>query len=121
METYKGTINEYIDWTTGIDSITGNRVSGVTEETPISGKSIRELLQSHIKTPFVTYKDDKGGYIRFFSLSEISLYASISSLSEWSKGKTNSVSTGRRPGKSSLSRVGTINLSILNRNSGSYI
>ena len=70
METYKGTINEYIDWTTGIDSITGNRVSGVTEETPISGKSIRELLQSHIKTPFVTYKDDKGGYIRFFSSEE---------------------------------------------------
>lgn len=70
METYKGKINEFIDWTTGVNSITGNKISGVSESTPISGQSIRELLQDHIKTPFVTFKDDKGGYIRFFSSEE---------------------------------------------------
>ena len=70
METFKGEINEFVDWTTGINSITGNKVSGVSEQTPISGQSIRELLQSRLKTPFVTYKDDKGGYIRFFSSEE---------------------------------------------------
>lgn len=70
METFKGAINEFVDWTTGINSITGNKVSGVSEQTPISGQSIRELLQSRLKTPFVTYKDDKGGYIRFFSSEE---------------------------------------------------
>lgn len=70
METYKGKINEFVDWTTGVNSITGNKISGVSESTPISGQSIRELLQDHIKTPFVTFKDDKGGYIRFFSSEE---------------------------------------------------
>jgi len=70
METYKGKINEFVDWTTGVNSITGNKISGVNESTPISGQSIRELLQDHIKTPFVTFKDDKGGYIRFFSSEE---------------------------------------------------
>ena len=70
METYKGEINEFIDWISGINSVTGTKLSGVTEETPISGQSIRNLIQSHIKTPFVTFKDDKGGYIRFFSSEE---------------------------------------------------
>jgi hypothetical protein len=31
METFKGAINEFVDWTTGINSITGNKVSGVSE------------------------------------------------------------------------------------------
>jgi hypothetical protein len=37
METYKGEINEFIDWISGINSVTGTKLSGVTEETPISG------------------------------------------------------------------------------------
>lgn len=67
METYKGKINEFVDWVTGVNSVTGQAISGVDSEHPISGQSIRELLQEQIKTPFVTYKDDVAGYIRFFS------------------------------------------------------
>jgi len=44
METYQGKINEFVDWVTGINSITGNVVSGVDQDHPISGKSIRELV-----------------------------------------------------------------------------
>ena len=67
METYKGKINEFVDWVTGINSVTGARITGVDDEHPISGESIRGLLQEQLKTPFVTYKDDIAGYIRFFS------------------------------------------------------
>ena len=67
METYQGKINEFVDWTSGVNSITGNVISGVDEQHPISGKSIRELVQDKLKTPFITYRDDAGGYIRFFS------------------------------------------------------
>lgn len=67
METYKGTINEFVDWSSGVNSVTGIKVPGVDDEHPISGKSIRELLQDKLKTPFVTYKDDVAGCIRFFS------------------------------------------------------
>ena len=67
METYQGKINEFVDWVSGVNSITGNTISGVDQDHPISGKSIRELLQEKLKTPFVTDKDDDAGQIRFFS------------------------------------------------------
>lgn len=41
METYKGHINEYIDWVSGINTLTGEDVTGGI---PVSGGSIRELL-----------------------------------------------------------------------------
>ena len=44
METYKGKINEFVDWVTGINSVTGARIIGVDDEHPISGESIRGLL-----------------------------------------------------------------------------
>ena len=69
-ETFKGQINEFVDWTSGVNSVTGNVITGVDEDHPISGKSIRELIQGKLKTPFVTYKDDTAGYIRFFSSEE---------------------------------------------------
>ena len=67
METFKGKITEFVDWTSGIDELTGSKIQGVSEDTPVSGKSIRDLIQNKLKTPFVTYKDDTAGYIRFFS------------------------------------------------------
>lgn len=70
METYQGKVNEFVDWVSGINTVTGNVIDGVDEDHPISGKSIRELVQKKLKTPFITYKDDKAGYIRFFSSEE---------------------------------------------------
>lgn len=67
METYKGTINEFVDWTSGINELTNIRIQGVDEDHPISGESIRNLIQSHLKTPFCTFRDEKAGQIRFFS------------------------------------------------------
>ena len=45
-ELYTGAINEFVDWITGINKITGEHVD--TELRQISGKSIRELLQNKI-------------------------------------------------------------------------
>jgi hypothetical protein len=44
MDLYNEKINEFIDWVSGINSVTGNTISGVDQDHPISGKSIRELL-----------------------------------------------------------------------------
>ena len=44
METFKGKITEFVDWTSGVDELTGNKIQGVSEDTPISGKSIRDLV-----------------------------------------------------------------------------
>lgn len=70
METYKGNINEFVDWTTGVNSATGNKMDEVSSDNPISGKSIRELIQKHLQTPFITEEDDVAGKIRFFSSEE---------------------------------------------------
>jgi hypothetical protein len=48
METYKGKINEFVDWSSGVNSLTGNTVQGVDENHRISGESIRTLLQQHL-------------------------------------------------------------------------
>jgi hypothetical protein len=41
METYNGQINEFTDWVSGQNTLTGDNV---TEEKPVSGGSIRQLL-----------------------------------------------------------------------------
>jgi len=43
-EVYEGDINEYIDWTTGINEVTGSKIQGVDDDTKISGGSIRRLI-----------------------------------------------------------------------------
>lgn len=61
-------LNEFVDWVDGVNSLTGASTSGVDEETRISGKSIRELIQGKLKVPFVTNeKDENKDKIYFFS------------------------------------------------------
>lgn len=67
METYQGTINEFVDWVSGVDSRTD---LNVTQGLQVSGKSIRELLQGHLKKPFIKYDDVSGGQYIFFSSEE---------------------------------------------------
>jgi hypothetical protein len=68
METYKGKINEFTNWVNGENSVSGNVISGVDSEHPISGQSIRELIQEHLKVPFVTNDEDEDkDKIYFFS------------------------------------------------------
>ena len=63
-ETYKGSINEFIDWVTGSDSFTGRNM---TDGLPVSGQSIRRLLQERLKHPLVVYEDEEAGLFRMFS------------------------------------------------------
>ena len=65
MDTYTGKINEFVNWTSGVNELTNAKISGVDDEHPISGQSIRELIQSHLKAPFCTFKDEKEGQIKF--------------------------------------------------------
>lgn len=64
METYKGKINEFVDWITGNDSFTNRNISGGL---PVSGASIRELLQNRLREPIVIYDDKEAGLYRMFS------------------------------------------------------
>lgn len=71
METYKGYINEFVDWVSGEDTSQQEseeraRASS-TNGLPVSGGSIRELLQTKLKKPFVYYEDTKAGLYRLFS------------------------------------------------------
>jgi hypothetical protein len=56
-ELYTGAINEFVDWITGINKITGEHVD--TELRQISGKSIRELLQNRLLKPVYVYDTTK--------------------------------------------------------------
>lgn len=70
METYKGYINEFVDWVTGQDTSSqeNTQISRASSTgMPVSGGSIRELIQSHLKKPFVSYEDTKAGLYRMFS------------------------------------------------------
>lgn len=64
MDTYKGDINEFVDWITGVDSFSNRDVSGGL---PISGGSIRSLLQKRLKQPIIVYDDESAGLYRLFS------------------------------------------------------
>ena len=62
--TYTGQINEYVDWVTGKDSLSEQNV---TDGLPVSGGSIRALLQGKLKIPFVIYEDKVENLYRMFS------------------------------------------------------
>lgn len=99
METYKGTINEFVDWSTGIDSRTN---LNVTQNLQPSGKSIKELIQSHLQKPFVKYDDVTGGQYLFFSSEEaknewIRLTDSESPYYDLEKASTLPIATMSRP------------------------
>lgn len=64
MELYNGKINEFIDWVSGRNSFTGQ---SITEGLPVSGGSIRELLQNKLKNPFYMYEDKASNKYRMFS------------------------------------------------------
>lgn len=71
MDTYKGYINEFVDWVTGQDTSSQENTqvsrASSTGGLPVSGGSIRELLQSRLKKPFTKYEDEKAGLYRLFS------------------------------------------------------
>lgn len=71
MELFDKYIDEFVDWTTGEDTSNKeteqkSRVSS-TGGLPVSGGSIRELLQTRLKKPFVSYEDVTSGLYRMFS------------------------------------------------------
>ena len=51
--TYDEAIDEFTDWLTCRNDLTGVSVSG--EDMPASGASIRTLIRSKLKVPFVTH------------------------------------------------------------------
>lgn len=61
MDLYNGKINEFVDWVSGRNEITGTSVGQV------SGGSIRQLLQSKLKEPFFMYEDTSNNKYRMFS------------------------------------------------------
>ena len=71
METYQGKINEFVDWVSGEDTSSEEYSSEIrvssTGGIPVSGGSIRELLQTKLKKPFVYYEDVSAGLYRLFS------------------------------------------------------
>lgn len=64
IETYKGNITEFVDWISGLDDITGRNK---TNNLPVSGGTIRRLLQSHLKQPIYMVSDTAAGLYRVFS------------------------------------------------------
>ena len=68
MNLYTDKINEFVNWHTSRNELTGVSLSG--EDMEASGGSIRELIQSHLKKPFITYEDINDNKIYFFSSDE---------------------------------------------------
>lgn len=64
MDLYNETINEFVDWVTGIDSYTGENV---TNGLQVSGSAIRQLLQNRLRNPFVLKEDVANNKYRMFS------------------------------------------------------
>ena len=64
INTYTGNINEFVDWVTGQDS---NTEQNVTDNLPVSGGSIRKLIQDRLKVPFCMYEDKENNLYRMFS------------------------------------------------------
>lgn len=67
MDLYTGKINEFVDWVTGMSSLTGN---SVTDGLQVSGGSIRELIQDKLKNPFYMYEDTANNKYRMFSSAD---------------------------------------------------
>lgn len=75
MDLFNNYINEFVDWVTGEDTsseetVNKTRVSS-TGGLPVSGASIRELIQSKLKKPFVYYEDTVAGLYRLFSSEDV--------------------------------------------------
>ena len=64
MNTYTDPINEFVDWVSGDNVWTGENITGGL---PVSGGSIRQLLQSRLKEPFVLREDPTNNLYRMFS------------------------------------------------------
>lgn len=63
-ELYNGEINEFVRWTDGYNYLTkGND----TEGKPVSGGSIRNLLQTRLQNPITIYRDKTSKLYRVFS------------------------------------------------------
>ena len=66
-ELYQGTITEFVDWISGVNSRTSKNVTGGLQP---SGTSIGNLLQDHLKKPFVVSEDKINGFYLMFSSKE---------------------------------------------------
>lgn len=67
MNLYNEKIDEFVDWITGTDSLTGEDVTGGLQ---VSGGAIRQLIQDRLKNPFYLDEDDKNNKYRMFSSRE---------------------------------------------------
>lgn len=67
VEVFNGEINEFVDWITGINELTGENV---TANHPVSGKSIRDLLQNRLKAPIYFHYDENNSLYRLFASKE---------------------------------------------------
>jgi len=63
-ELYNGRINEFVDWISGRNSLTGLSNTGGLQ---VSGLSIRDLLQRKLKKPFYMFEDKANNRYRMFS------------------------------------------------------
>ena len=64
MELYNEKINEFTDWVSGENSLTSGND---TNDLPVSGARIRELLQEHLKKPIYIWRDTTENLYRVFS------------------------------------------------------
>jgi len=99
MDLYTGKINEFVDWVTGVDSRTE---TNVTSQLSVSGQSIRQLIQEHLKKPFFKYDDKTGGQYLFFSSEDakdewIRLTGENSSLEDKEKAASFVIASMARP------------------------
>lgn len=67
MDLYNEKINEFTDWVSGENSLTGGND---TSNLPVSGGRIRELLQEKLKKPIFIYRDTNAHLYRVFSSSD---------------------------------------------------
>ena len=60
---FTGEINEYVDWVSGYNEAEDTNATG---RKPVSGGSIRQLLQNHLRKPFILEYDSVSGKNRLF-------------------------------------------------------
>ena len=63
-QVYNGPLDEFTDWTTGINERTNQNVTGGL---PPSGKAIRDFLHKTLKRSFIFYEDKESSLYRMFS------------------------------------------------------
>lgn len=66
-QTYDQPIDEFVDWVTGIDSLSGEDVTGGLK---VKGQRIRELLQDKLKKPVYLFENNRLGKYQLFSSEE---------------------------------------------------